>query len=118
MRSQFCQIYITLTLKFNDEIFCQSCIFFTPDFIRKVKIGFFFQSGQRLCSFLEKYFRSKPKNYILNKLNAIARMSPFLKIQQRLKILNAFFCSQFKYCPLVWMFHSRYLGKKLIVWFS
>ena len=48
-----------------------------------------------------------------SKLNAIARMSPFLKIQQRLKILNAFFCSQFKYCPLVWMFHSRYLGKKI-----
>ena len=47
-----------------------------------------------------------------SKLNAIAKMSPFLTIQQRLKILNAFFCSQFKYCPLVWMFHSRYLGKK------
>ena len=31
-----------------------------------------------------------------SKLNAIARMSPFLTIQQRLKILNAFFCSQFK----------------------
>ena len=40
-------------------------------------------------------------------------MSPFLKIQQRLKILNAFFCSLFKYCPFVWMFHGRYLGKRI-----
>ena len=48
-----------------------------------------------------------------SKLNAIARMSRFLNVQQRLKILNAFFCSQFKYCPLVWMFHSRHLGKKI-----
>ena len=48
-----------------------------------------------------------------SKLNAIARMSPFLKIQQSLKILNAFFCSLFKYCPFVWMFHGRYLGKRI-----
>ena len=50
---------------------CQSCIFFTPSFIRKVKIGFF-QSGQQLCSFLEKYFDCKPKIYIFSTSAKIA----------------------------------------------
>jgi len=27
--------------------------------------------------------------------------------------MNAFFCSQFKYCSLVWMFHVRKLEKKI-----
>ena len=44
--------------------YCQSCIFFTPDFIRNMKIDVF--SGQQLCSFLEKYFDSRPKIYIFD----------------------------------------------------
>ena len=27
--------------------------------------------------------------------------------------MNAFVASQFSYCPLVWMFHDRSVGKKL-----
>ena len=50
---------------------CQSCIFFTPSFIRIVKIGFF-QSGQQLCSFLEKYFDCKPEIYIFSTSAKIA----------------------------------------------
>ena len=36
-----------------------------------------------------------------------------MNISQRLKLLNYFFCSEFQYCPLVWMLHSRYLGEKI-----
>ena len=28
-------------------------------------------------------------------------------------LLNAFFDFQFNYCPLIWMFHSRNLNKKI-----
>ena len=41
------------------------------------------------------------------KLHALARVSNFLSINQRKMIMNAFIRSQFSYCPLIWMCHSR-----------
>ena len=43
------------------------------------------------------------------KLNALSRVTPYMDLSKRCLLLNAFFISQFSYCPLVWMFHS--LGK-------
>ena len=47
------------------------------------------------------------------KLHALARVSHFMSIERRKTIMNAFINSQFGYCPLVWMFHSRRLNKKI-----
>ena len=47
------------------------------------------------------------------KLHALARVSKFMNFERRKMILNAFINSQFGYCPLVWMFHSRHLNKKI-----
>ena len=47
------------------------------------------------------------------KLHALARVSKFMNIEQRKKIMNAFISSQFGYCPLVWMFHSRRLNNRI-----
>ena len=41
------------------------------------------------------------------KLHALARLSNFMSIRQRIIIMNAFINSQFSYCPLIWMSHSR-----------
>ena len=41
------------------------------------------------------------------KLHALARVSHFMTAPQRRSIMKAFINSQFGYCPLVWMFHSR-----------
>ena len=41
------------------------------------------------------------------KLHALARMSNLMSIRQRKIIMNAFIHSQFSYCPLIWMCHSR-----------
>ena len=41
------------------------------------------------------------------KLHALARVSNFMSINQRKMIMNAFIRSQFSYCPLIWMCHSR-----------
>ena len=40
------------------------------------------------------------------KLHALARITPFMELKQR-RNMKAFVESQFRYCPLIWMFHSR-----------
>ena len=41
------------------------------------------------------------------KTNALSRIRSFMNIGKRYIIKNSFFNSQFNYCLLVWMFHSR-----------
>ena len=47
------------------------------------------------------------------KLNALARISRFMDIPKRKMIMKSFITSQFGYCPLIWMFHSRALNNKI-----
>ena len=47
------------------------------------------------------------------KLHALSRISRFMNISQRKVIMKAFIHSQFGYCPLVWMFHSRKLNNRI-----
>ena len=37
----------------------------------------------------------------------MSRITPYMDIPERKLLLNAFFMSQFSYCPLVWMCHRR-----------
>ena len=57
-------------------------------------------------------------NQICNKVRAkikpLARIAPFLNKRKRKLLMNTFFKSQFSYCPLPWMFHSRTLNNKII----
>ena len=36
-----------------------------------------------------------------------------MTLEHRKKVMNAFILSQFGYCPLVWMFHSRKLNNRI-----
>ena len=47
------------------------------------------------------------------KMHVLARITPFMSIPKKRMLLNAFFKSQFNYCPLVWMFHSRAINNKI-----
>ena len=47
------------------------------------------------------------------KLNALTRVAPYTNIQKRRIIMKSFVTSQFGYCPLIWMFHSRRLNNKI-----
>ena len=47
------------------------------------------------------------------KLHALSRISHFLDIEQLKRIIKAFICSQFNYCPLFWMFCDRTLNNKI-----
>ena len=60
------------------------------------------------------------ENHIINickkasrKLNALARVAPYMNMQKRRIIMKSFVTSQFGYCPLIWMFHSRRLNNKI-----
>ena len=46
-------------------------------------------------------------------LNALTRIANHMPFQKRKVFMNAFFTSQFSYCPLTWMFHSRKLNIKI-----
>ena len=47
------------------------------------------------------------------KLNAFARVGPFMDMNKKRTAMKAFVVSQFSYCPLIWMFHSRGLNNKI-----
>ena len=47
------------------------------------------------------------------KLRALARATPYMNLQKRKVLMNAFFNAQFNYCPLIWMLHSRQNNNKI-----
>ena len=47
------------------------------------------------------------------KLHALSRVSSFMNFTKRKVLMLAFINSQFGYCPLVWMFHSRKLNNRI-----
>ena len=48
-----------------------------------------------------------------NKLQALARIAKYLSPDKLRIIMKTFIESQFNYCPLTWMFHSRQLNSKI-----
>ena len=46
------------------------------------------------------------------KLNALARIAPYMNIPKQRAIMKSFTTSQFSYCSLILMFHSRHLNNK------
>ena len=47
------------------------------------------------------------------KLNALTTVTSYIDLQKRRILINAFFNSQFNYCRVIWMFHSRALNNKI-----
>ena len=47
------------------------------------------------------------------KLHALARIVNNMDLSKRKCLIKAFVTSQFNYCPLIWMFHSRELNKRI-----
>ena len=47
------------------------------------------------------------------KLSALARINHYLTQDKKLLLLNSAVKSHFSYCPLIWMFTSRYLNNAL-----
>ena len=47
------------------------------------------------------------------KVHVWARIITYMSIPKRKLLMNSFFMSQFNYCPLVWMCHSRLMNNKI-----
>ena len=47
------------------------------------------------------------------KLSALSRVSTYMGINKRRILIKSYIFSQFNYCPLVWMCHSRSLNNKI-----
>ena len=47
------------------------------------------------------------------KIHALARVTPFMNLSKRRLLMNSFFKTQFNYCPLIWVFHSRENNRKI-----
>ena len=47
------------------------------------------------------------------KLNALTRAVQYMNLAHCRSIMKAFICSQFGYCPLVWMFHGRKINNRV-----
>ena len=52
-------------------------------------------------------------NKVSHKLHALARISNYMTSDKLQTIMKAFIESQFGYCPLIWMFHSRNLNNRI-----
>ena len=48
-----------------------------------------------------------------NKLHALAQISKYMTKDKLRTVMNAFFTSQFAYCPLIWIFHNRTLNNRI-----
>ena len=46
------------------------------------------------------------------KLAVLARLSKFMSFKQKRILMKTFVESQFGFCPLIWMFHSRKVNSK------
>ena len=47
------------------------------------------------------------------KLHALMRISKYMSIEKLKLLMKTFIESQFNYCPLIWMFHSRKMQKRI-----
>ena len=47
------------------------------------------------------------------KLHALARIVNYMDLPKRKVLMKAFITSQFSYCPLIWMLHSRTLNNRI-----
>ena len=46
-------------------------------------------------------------------MNVLTRLTPYMELGKKQILMNAFFNSQFNYCPVIWMYHSRALNSKI-----
>ena len=59
------------------------------------------------------YHFSQLCNKASKKLYALARIFKYVETSKRRVLVNSFITSQFSYCPLSWMFHSRRMEQRI-----
>ena len=52
-------------------------------------------------------------NKVGKKINVLSALVNYMSLDKHGMVMTAFIESQFNYCPLIWMFHSRTLNNKI-----
>ena len=52
-------------------------------------------------------------NKVSRKINALVWIVNYMPLEKRRVVIKTFIESQFSYCPLIWMFHSRIMNNKI-----
>ena len=76
-------------------------------------LGINFDYQLKFTNHIDEICKKAPR-----KLNALARIAPYMGIRKRCTLMNAFFKLQFNYCPLTWMCCNRSLNNKQIDYMS
>ena len=71
-------------------------------------LGMFFDRTLTFQSHIDKIYKK-----VSLKLNAISRITPYMDFNKKRLAVNAFFSSQFNYCPLMWMCYNRTYNNKI-----
>ena len=92
--------HLIVSTKKNLEIQVSSCSIKNEDSVKLLRIHLnndlnFDYHVNQLCKKTSK------------KLHALARIAKYMDTDKRRMLMKAFVSSQFSYCPLIWMFHSR-----------
>ena len=90
----------TLSVKVNDKNIFNSQY--------KKILGVYFDNKLNFEYHLETLYKKAGQ-----KLHALIRVLSFMSLQQKKIIMNAFITSQFGYCPLIWMCHSRNIHRQI-----
>ena len=99
-----CQLLLNtnskLATKVGNESIHNSC---------EVKLlGIVFDSSLKFDSHVSKLCKKANQ-----KLHALHRVSPYMNYQKRRAIMKSLITSQFSYCLLIWMFHSRGANERI-----
>ena len=76
--------------------------------LREKLLGITFDCKLKFNKHIEDIFQKASQ-----KLNALAGLAPYMGTTKKCILMNAFFKSQFNYCPLVWMCCNRSLNTKI-----
>ena len=52
-------------------------------------------------------------NKVSRKINALGRIENYMPLEKRRIVMKTFIESQFNYCPLIWMLHSRTINNTM-----
>ena len=77
---------------------------------KKIKL-----SNQQITERRRIFYRAASQNYAKKKKKknyAVGIVTPYMNLSKRKILMNAFFNSQFSYCSLIWLCHSRIINKK------
>ena len=84
---------------------------FFENIFNKQQCGF--RKGYNTLQCLQKMLEQRQTISQWRQINALAGIAPFTNMNKRRILMNSFFRSQFNYCPLIWMCHSRTNNRKI-----